>query len=295
MKVGYFLIKYSNLYQHTVYICLAGLKSTNYFTALDVMYAGTLIAGWLHAWKEKDPNYSIDLLSFSDPKVWYDNEPGPLTSKNIHLHDYYTLDVNEVAKKDLENLEHILKTVKLKPRNTIIVNCLSSLVLYAGLAKALRFIEKLSKQVSQLICIYRRDLVQKIPAIETLGTTYVKLEKFTGINSTNNLIYTARLVHRKLGGSITCQTEIIKQDSISYRINAEKIATANARKSEANESQPVKIESSFRIEMNAREMEQRDKTPLPYTLSTTNTSRIFYHPDDVDDIDEDDPDDDLCF
>jgi len=195
----------------------------------------------------------------------------------------------------LENLEHILKTVKLKPRNTVIVNCLSSLVLYAGLAKALRFIEKLSKQVSQLICIYRRDLVQKIPAIETLGTTYVKLEKFTGINSTNNLIYTARLIHRKLGGSITCQTEIIKQDSISYQINAEKITTANARKSEANESQPVKIESSFRIEMNAREMEQRDKTPLPYTLNTTNTSRIFYHPDDVDDIDEDDPDDDLCF
>lgn len=262
---------------------------------LDVMYAGALIAGWLHAWKEKDPNYNIDLLSFSDPKLWYDNEPGPLTSKNIHLHDYYTINVNEVAKKDLENLEYILKTVKLTPRNTVIVNCLSSLVLYVGLAKALRFIEKLSKQVSQLICIYRRDLVQKIPAIETFGTTYVKLEKFTGINSTNNLIYTARVIHRKLGGSIICQTEIIKQDSISYQINAEKIAITNARKSKANESQPVKIESSFRIEMNAREMKQRDKTPLPYTLNTTNTSKIFYDPDDLDDIDEDDPDDDLCF
>ncbi|XP_029667536.1 uncharacterized protein LOC115238113 [Formica exsecta] len=262
---------------------------------LDVMYAGTLIAGWLHAWKEKDPNYSIDLLSFSDPTFWYDNEPTPLTSKNIHLYDYYTIDVNKVAKKDIENLECILKTIKLKPRNIVIVNCLSSLILYAGLAKALSFIEKLSKQVSQLICIYRRDIIQKVPAIETLGTTYVKLEKFTGISSINDLIYTARLIHRKLGSSIVCQTEIIKQESTSYRINAEKITTVNFSKSEANGSHAVKIESSFRIEMNAREMEQRNKTPLPYTLNTTNTSRIFYHPDHIDDIDEDDPDDDLCF
>ncbi|EFN74450.1 hypothetical protein EAG_08904 [Camponotus floridanus] len=274
---------------------LEGTKMIVIDEGLDVMYAESLIAGWLHAWKEKDPNYSIDLLSFSDPKFWYDNESGPLISKNIHLHDYYTININEVVKKDLENLEYILKTVKLKPRNTVIVNCLSSLILYVGLAKALWFVEKLSKQVSQLICIYRRDVVQKVPAIETLGTTYVKLEKFTGISSINNLIYTARLIHRKLGGSVICQTEIIKQESTSYQINTEKIAIANAHKSEANENQAMKIESSFRIEMNAREMEQRDKTPLPYTVNTTNTSRIFYHPDDIDDIDEDDPDDDLCF
>ncbi|XP_029156538.1 elongator complex protein 5 [Nylanderia fulva] len=274
---------------------LEGAKVIVIDEGLDVMYAGALIAGWLQAWKEKDLNYSIDWLSFSDPKLWYENEPGPFTSKNVHLHDYYTVNVNEVAKKDLKNLEYILKTVKLKPRNTVIVNCLSSLVLYVGLAKALRFIEQLSKQVSQLICIYRRDLVQKIPAVETLGTAYVKLEKFTGINSTNNLIYTARLIFRKLSSSLICQTEIIKQDSISYQIYAEKIATTNGRKSEVNENQSVKIESSFRIEMNAREMEQRDKTPLPYTLNATNTSKIFYHPDDVDDIDEEDPDDDLCF
>lgn len=273
---------------------LANQRNTNYFTGLDVMYAESLIAGWLHAWKKKDPNYTIDLLSFSDPKFWYDNEPGPLISNNIHLHDYYTIDINEVAKKDLQNLEYILKTVKLKSRNTVIVNCLSSLILYVGLAKALWFIEKLSKQVSQLICIYRRDVIRKVPAIETLGTTYVKLEKFTGISSINNLIYTARLIHRKLGGSIICETEIIKQESTSYQINAEKVTT-NVHKSEANGSQTVKIESSFRIEMNAREIEQRDKTPLPYTINTINTSRIFYHPDDIDDIDEDDPDDDLCF
>ncbi|XP_012227508.1 elongator complex protein 5 [Linepithema humile] len=276
---------------------LEGAKVIVIDEGLDAMHAKSLIAGWLYTWKEKDPNCSIDLLSFSDPKLWYTNEPEPLTSKNIHLHDYYSIDINEVTKKDVENLEYILKTIKLKPQSTVIVSCLSSLVLYAGLAKALWFIEKLSKQVSQLVCIYRRDFIQnKVPAIETLGTTYVKLHKYTGICPINSLIYIVELIHRKFGGSIISQTEIVKQDIVSYQISAEKFTTASVRKlDQASTNPPMKIESSFRIEMNAREMEQRDKTPLPYTLNTINTSKILYHPDDMDDIDEDDPDDDLCF
>lgn len=258
---------------------------------LDVTYATALIAGWIHAWRETSTNHSIDLLSFSDPKAWYDNEP--LTSTNVNLHDYYNVHSTEEAeKKDLENLDHILKTFKLKPQNTVVVNCLGSLILYVGLGKALRFVEKLSKQVSQLICIYRRDFIQiKVPAIETLGTTYVKLEKFAGISPMNNLVYNAKLAHRKSGGSMICQTETIKQDIESYRISAEKVTVPSVRKTEA---EPVKIESSFRIEMSAQEMEQRDKTPLPYILNASNSSRIFYQPEDVDDIDEEDPDDDLC-
>jgi len=257
------------------------------------MYATALIAGWINVWKEKNSDHSIDLLSFSDPKSSYDNEPELLTSMNVNLHDYFNACPTENAeKKDLENLDHILDTIKIKPRNTVIVNCLSSLVLYVGLGKALRFVEKLSKQASQLICIYRRDLLQiKVPAVETLGTTYVKLEKFAGINPTNNLVYNAKLAHRKSGGSVLCQTEIIRQDIESYQISSEKVRVPSSRKTEP---EPVKIETSFRIEMSAQEMAQRDKTPLPYTLNATNTSRIFYQPEDVDDIDEEDPDDDLC-
>lgn len=269
-----------------------------YFTGLDATYAKALIAGWHYTWKEKDPNYNIELLSFSDPKLWYINEPELFTSKNIHLHDYYSTYINEITNKNVENLEYILKTIiKWKSQNIFVVNCLSSLVLYAGLAKALWFIEKLSKHVSQLVCIYRRDFIQKkVPAIETLGTTYVKLNKYTDICSINSLIYTAELTHRKLGGSIISQTEVVKQDIVSYQISAEKFTAPSVRKlDQASTNPPMKIESSFRIEMNAQEMEQRDKTPLPYTLNTINTSKILYHPDDVDDIDEDDPDDDLCF
>jgi len=254
------------------------------------MYARTLIAGWFYTWKKE--NYSIDLLSFSDPKCWYENEPEPFKSENICIHDYYSIDINKIARDDLKNLENVLKSIKSKYQNVVIVDCLSSLVLYVGLAKALWFIEKLNKQVSQVICIYRRDCIQnKIPGIETLGTTYIKLEKFTGISSINNLTYTAKLIHRKLSGSVTCQTISIKQNNKSYQINAEKIMAHKPNQTSTNQS--VKIESSFRIEINAREMEQRNKTPLPYTLNAVNTSKIFYQPDDIDDIDEDDPDDDL--
>ncbi|KYM99433.1 PREDICTED: uncharacterized protein LOC108776676 [Cyphomyrmex costatus] len=257
----------------------------------ETPYALALIAGWIHAWKEKSPDYSIDLLSFSDPKTWYDNEP--LTPAKVTIHDYYSVQPNENAeKKDFENLAHVLKNIKMKPQNTVVVNCLSSLIMYIGLEKAIRFIEKLSKQVSQLICIYRRDFIPiGIPAIETFGTTYVKLEKFTENSSINNIIYMTGFTHRKSGGSVICETEIIKQDIESYQITADKVAVPSVHKPE---TEPVKVETSFRIEMSAQEMEQRDKTPLPYTLNAANTSKIFYQPEDVDDIDEEDPDDDLC-
>ncbi|XP_014481161.1 PREDICTED: uncharacterized protein LOC106747779 [Dinoponera quadriceps] len=272
---------------------LEGAKVIVIDEGLEALYARTLIAGWMRTWLEKDHNYSVDLLSFSDPKFWYNDEPKSFVSKNVQLHDYYSIDVDKVANEDIENLRHILETVN--PHNTVIIDCLSSLVLYVGLTKTLWFIEKLSKHVSQLICIYRRDFIQnKIPAIETLGTTYVKLEKHVGISAINSLVYSTTFVHRKPGGSVLCQTEVITQDNATYQITTGSIVTPSDHKDQAGTNQPVKIESSFRIEMNAREMEQRNKTPLPYTINAANTSRIHYQPDDVDDIDEDDPDDDLC-
>ncbi|XP_028048960.1 uncharacterized protein LOC105835315 [Monomorium pharaonis] len=268
---------------------LDGTKLIVIEEGLDATHATALIAGWIHVWKEKNSDHSIELLSFSEPKAWYDSGPEPLTSTNTNLHDYFTVDTTKNAeKRDLENLDRALN-LELKPQTTVVVNCLSTLILYVGLQKTLWFIDKLSKRVSQLICIYRRDFIDKVPAIETFGTTYVKLEKFVGIIPTNSLVYNAMFTHRKLSGSVICQTEVIKQDIESYQINAEKITVPSICKTE-----PIKIESSFRIEMSAQEMAQRDKTPLPYTLNATSTSRILYQPEDVDDIDEEDPDDDLC-
>ncbi|XP_032682578.1 uncharacterized protein LOC116849491 [Odontomachus brunneus] len=273
---------------------LEGAKLIVIDEGLEAIYARMLIAGWMHTWSEKDPNYDVHLLSFCNTRLWYNDEPKPFMSKNMQLHDYYSfINFDEVVNKDLENLTHILQTFT--SSNIVIVDCLSSLALYVGLAKSLWFIEKLSKQVSQLICIYKRDFMQtNIPAIETLGTTYVKLEKCVGISVTNNLVYSTTLVHRKPGGSLLCQKEIITQNNITYQIISGSIITPIDHEDQTNINQPVKIESSFRIEMNAQEMEQRDRTPLPYMMNAASTSKIHYQPDDVDDIDEDDPDDDLC-
>ncbi|EFN76837.1 hypothetical protein EAI_16484 [Harpegnathos saltator] len=272
---------------------LEGAKVIVIDEGLEALYARMLLAGWMHIWLEKDHNYNVDILSFCDPKFWYDNEPESFISRNVRLHDYYSINIDKVENEDIDNFKPILETIN--SRNIVVIDCLSSLVLYAGLAKTLWFVEKLSKQVSQLICIYRRDFIQdEIPAIETLGTTYVKLEKYVGINTINSLVYSTTFIHRKPGGSVLYQTEVITQDNMTYQIITASITAPNDHRDQVNINQPVKIESSFRIEINAREMEQRNRTPLPYTISAANTSKIHYQPDDIDDIDEDDPDDDLC-
>lgn len=262
------------------------------------MYARKLIAGWIQMWKDKYPSYTIDLLSFSDPKSVYQNEPEPFMSSNVNISDYYTvdinvIDINTIQEKDFDTLNHILKTMKTE--STVILDCLTSLILFVGLSKALWFLERLSKQVPQLICIYRRDFIEnKIPCIETLGTTYVRIEQFHG--ATSNISYIVGIMHRKLGGSILKQEELVIQNNTSYEIQSEKFVK-QSKKVNSYENQRQKIESSFRIEMNENEMKQRKETVLPYVInsSTTNTSKIHYQPEDVDDIDEEDPDDDLCF
>lgn len=261
---------------------------------LNAEHARSLIAGWLQMWKDNDCNRSFELLSFSNPKSWYLSESNVFSASNVNIHDCYTVDVNAIHRKDFNVLENILKTKNLT--STVIIDCLSSLILYVGLQKALWFLENLRNQTSQLICVYRRDFGQcKVPRVERLGTTYVKLKTSTGARSNDNTNYKVEIVHQKLGGTILRQSELVNQCNATYEIRSIKIETQNNRNTDfVYESQKQKIESSFRIEMNASEMEQRKNTQLPYTLNVTNESKILYQPEDVDDIDEDDPDDDLC-
>ncbi|XP_003699968.2 elongator complex protein 5 [Megachile rotundata] len=268
---------------------------------VDAMYARKLIAGWIEMWKEKDSNCTFELLLFSDPKSVYQNEPEPFMSNNINICDYYTVNVNEIDinvlnKKDIHSLEHILKNTNMK--SIIIIDCLTSLILYVGLSKALWFLEKLNKQTSQLICIYRRDFVyDKVPCIETLGTTYVKIIKSYKAQTNNNFNYITEYIHRKLGGGILKQQELVIQNNMTYEIQSEKLKIQSKKLDLIHDGQKQKVESSFRIEINENEMKQREETVLPYTLNTNviNTSKIHYQPEDVDDFDEEDPDDDLCF
>lgn len=273
---------------------LSGAKFIIIDEGLEAMYGRTLIAGWLEMWKGENPNHTFQLFSFSDPKSWYENEAESFKTNQLEIYDCYTLDTNEIYNEDFDTLQHILNTFKTE--STVIVDCLSSLIIYVGLTKALWFLERLSGQVPQLICIYRRDFVQnKVPCVETLGTTYVKLVEHAGIRVNNNFTYIVQFMHRKMGITMTRQTELVTQDNVTYEITSEKIESRKKVKL-PYDYQKQKVEYSFRIELDASEMKERDKTALPYTIKTDaeNTSTIHYRPDDEDDIDEEDPDDDLC-
>ncbi|XP_033345585.1 elongator complex protein 5 [Bombus vosnesenskii] len=278
---------------------LEGTKLIVLDEGVNAMYARKLVTGWIQVLKEKDSNCIFNLLLFSNPKSSYQCEY--FASNNVNIFDYYTvnvnngLDISAISDKDFYNLKHILKTIDTK--STVVIDCLTSLILFVGLSKAMWFLQKLSKDVPQVICIYRRDFVQdKVSYIETLGSTYVKIQKFSGIIANNNTNYIVEFMHRKVGGGILKQQEIVSQNSTSYEIESKKLEQSK-KSHPVYENPKLKIESSFRIEINENEMKQRKEVVLPYTANTntTNTSRIHYHPEDIDDFDEEDPDDDLCF
>ena len=166
------------------------------------------------------------------------------------------------------------------------------------MAKACRFIEKLSQNhKAQVFCIYRRDFHQNIHRIETLGNIYVKINKSKKLGFESNNHYEVNIVHKKPGGSVTHWNELVQQNVENYNFVSEKIPDIIDLKKEINKlpENIVKPQSSFRIEMNEKEIKQRDSVPLPYILpgNPGGESKIIYVPDDVDDLDEEDPDDDL--
>ncbi|XP_050581617.1 elongator complex protein 5 [Bombus affinis] len=278
---------------------LEGTKLIVLDEGVNAMYARKLVTGWIRVLKEKNSNCIFNLLLFSNPKSSYQCEY--FASTNVNIFDYYTVNINNgfdisaISDKDFYNLKHILKTIDTK--STVVIDCLTSLILFVGLSRAMWFLQKLSKDVSRVICIYRRDFVQdKVSYIETLGSTYVKIQKFSGMITNNNINYIVEFMHRKVGGGILKQQETVSQNSTSYEIESKKLGQSKKSHS-VYENPKLKIESSFRIEINENEMKQRKEVVLPYTANTntTNTSRIHYHPEDIDDFDEEDPDDDLCF
>lgn len=268
---------------------------------VTAMHARKLIAGWIQTLKERDASHAFSLLLFSDSKSSYQNEPKPFASSNVNIFDYYTINVDNkfdpttVGKKDLFNLKHILQTVNAK--HTVIVDCLTSLNSLVGLSKTMWFVERLSKQVPQVICIYKRDFVHsKIPGIETLGSTYVKIQKSPSTTTSKDFNYRVELLHRKVGERFLRQQEIVSQNNVSCEIESRKLEQSR-KLDPVYEDCKSKIESSFRIEISENEMKQRQELTLPYMINTNavNTSKIHYHPEDIDDFDEEDPDDDLCF
>ncbi|KAK0080679.1 hypothetical protein PV325_013515 [Microctonus aethiopoides] len=266
-------------------------------------YADQFVTGYVQMLKNGGPSNNfhrqIHLLLFIGPDCFYNYLFEIIGKDNLKIHDYFTPNINDLSVNYELNLDTILTDDNIIGNQSIvIVNCLSSLILTVGLAKAIRFVEKLASRVGQLICLFNRDIcVEKFPNIETLGATYIQLNSYKSTVMNNNIAYEIAMTHRKKGGGIWKKALNATQNLDTYEIKFEK-APINIPKLKISTSEStLKPQATFRTEMNARELEQRNKTPLPYTLSSNlpNESKIHYVPDDVDDFDEEDPDDDLPF
>lgn len=249
-------------------------------------------------WKETNPLHSVDCLLFGDTKFKFKYQVDLFGKKNFRIHDFYTQNINNIYDEENLDLELIMYKFVESPESTVIVNCLNSLILTVGLNKTIKFLENLRSCVFQLICIYQHDFgMNKVPSIETMGTTYLKLDETNCSTVGNNLCYDVMVIHRKHGGGIVKNHVVITQDIKSYEIKSEKqVVFSNATTNSPNIENSLQHQSTFRIEMSAREIEQRYQTPLPYARNNTlSESKIFYVPDCIDDLDEEDPDDDLSF
>ncbi|XP_008556381.1 uncharacterized protein LOC103577504 [Microplitis demolitor] len=268
---------------------------------VEESYADNLIDGWMQMWSTTNLTQQIHLLLFFNTKSHYSYLKKLFKDNKLHIHDYCTEDLDRIyEKKDFSiNCDRILKS-GIDEKSIVVINCLSSLIVNIGLAKALRFVDKLSQRVSQLICVYRRDFgTRKIQKIETLGSTYIRLGKPSETVMNNEIAYEVAMVHCKRGGGILKKHVVITQDPESCEIKSENPVEIKAPVVISKVVEPtLKPQASFRTDMNPRELEQRNQTPLPYMQvikDATSESQIYYVPDKNDDFDEEDPDDDLPF
>ncbi|XP_033219359.1 uncharacterized protein LOC117174382 [Belonocnema kinseyi] len=276
--------------------CLPFLEGTKFIVVdegVEATFAETLITGWLKMWQSKNLSNKIEMLLFSSPKHLHADQFNSMKLDNINISDFYSIKANETESIP-EKLQKYLTTF---PQNSIvIINCLSTLSLSVGLEKTISFVEKLKEKAGQLIGISRRDFGNlNIPKIETYGTTYLKLEQHFRIAQNNTIAYEGRYTHRKPGGGILRQSEFVTQDVTTYEITSAKISNDSSRKTKkAFSEKPKAVQTSFRIEMSDKEMEQRRNTPLPYTAAINpQKTTIYYEPEDVDDDEEEDLDGDL--
>ncbi|XP_043466690.1 uncharacterized protein LOC122501363 [Leptopilina heterotoma] len=273
---------------------LEGAKFIIIDEGFEVPFAETLITGWLKMWEKRKPDCKINIISFSNPKYLYVQHFNSLTVNNVNVIDFYSTTSQDETDSFTEKLNEYFETDIIF--DTVIINCLSTLSLSVGLEKAVLFIEKMKEKSKQVIGIYRRDFGKvNLPNIETMVTTYVKLDGHLKATQINDFIYEGNYTHRKLGGSVIRQTELVTQNVKTYEIKSTKILKDSVEKlRKTAPEKPKEVKASFRIEMNDQEMSQKNDTPLPYIeVKNQNKSTIFYQLEDFDDDEGDDLDDDL--
>ncbi|KAL7287801.1 hypothetical protein TKK_0018176 [Trichogramma kaykai] len=258
---------------------------------VNAAYADYLIIAWLQQMKKNNDQRSVQILLFSKPSQTLQKVFESSQIKNYCVIDFFKL----TEEKDI--YQSCVNTVAQNLNSIFVINCLSTLALQIGTAKACQFVEKLSQnQKLTVFCIYKRDIKQNIPRIESLGSVYIKLKKSKKVTVHSKINYEVSVVNKKLGGSIVQWNESIQQSVLDFTFTST-IIPNTCVKAEKYTPPTVSTKSltTFKIEMSEQEMKQRDSVPLPYTLMNKVGGDIIYIPDDNDDYDEEDPDEDLDF
>ncbi|XP_014216841.1 elongator complex protein 5 [Copidosoma floridanum] len=270
---------------------------------IDATYAENLTIAWLQALRKKNIQEKVSMFLFSTPKCQLEKSLKASGLESVNILDYFSVDLqkedDKCQQRNIDLYENLMNNALDYADSVIVINCLSTLSLQVGPSKACKFVEKLNQtHKTTVFCIYRRDLAQSIPRIETLGNIYAKLRKAKKLAYESNINYEVSVTHRKAGGSIVRWNELVQQSMGDYSLVSERIPDAGVISMpevlKPKETAP-KPQSSFRIEMSEQEMKQRDSVPLPYILpgNPGGESKIIYVPDEADDLDEEDPDDDL--
>lgn len=241
------------------------------------------------------PQRNVDYLLFSCTKISFVKKFRNSKNSNFKIHDFFSINLEEC--RYAADIIQKLKKLSDQQDSIFIVDCLCTLSLLIGIAETYKFVERLNRSKSLVVCIYKRDFdPKKFFRIETLGNVYVKLEKLRNSVFTNSILYKSSITHRKPGGSVIRWQEQIRQNIENFEIKAEPLKNIPEIRSTNKIEEPLKPASSFRLEVNEQEMKQRDSVVLPYTEAAdpNKESRIIYEAEDIDDFDEEDPDDDLC-
>jgi nucleoside-triphosphatase THEP1 len=258
---------------------------------IHATHARHLIIAWLQALRNNRIHDPIDILLFSTPKSSFNQYLTSAQLTNYQIQDYFNVNVDD--DKELDVHQRLTTFVAQRSHSILVIDCLGTLALQIGPAKACRFIEKLSRDhKSSVFCIYRRDFFQTIPRIESLGSIHVTLNKSKKASFGCNIYYEISVTQKK-SHNVAHWSELIEQNIENYVLRSEKLTDSSDLKIDINKFRnTAKPQASFRLEMSEKEIKQRDSVPLPYILSGNpeRESRIFYLPDDYDD---EDPDDDL--
>ncbi|XP_071805838.1 elongator complex protein 5-like [Asterias amurensis] len=237
---------------------------------------------------------------WSDPLEWN----GVSSSENHNLLHFSTL-------TDFQShLEH--HTVTGTKTIAVIIDSLSPVILHKSVTMVCKALHQLTHssdwegpEISQVICLLHQDVhdVSATSAICHLATSVLYLEPYRSIAPIQEEpMALCELVHRRKSGKVIRIREGFSVDHDYQLFVFPDKGTANLEVESEPQPDPT-ANLTFNLTLRDSERLAKDKVVLPYTKvqerrtikigSTEGSGKIFYEPDEADDMDEEDPDEDL--